>query len=112
MSIPDWWGFTLLALAAYRTWRLVAEDDILDRPRRWVLRLGRDWEKDGDPVPDGYRVKWGLFLTCPWCAGFWVTVLWWAAWQVTERWTLIIAVPFAASAVVGFLRVNLDPPEE
>ena len=112
MSVPDWWSFTLLALAAYRTWRLLAEDEILDRPRRWALRLGEDWEKDGDPVPDNYRVDWGLFLMCPWCCGFWISIAWWAAWQATEKWTLVVAVPLALSAVVGFQRGKLDPPEE
>lgn len=111
MTIPNWYGFILLFLAAYRVFRLIAEDDILERPRRWFLNLPREWEK-GDRVPEGFRDKWSLFITCPACAGFWITVAWWAAYQITNKWTLVFAVPFAANAVLIFLRRNLDPAEE
>jgi hypothetical protein len=100
VSVPSVWAFVLLALASYRLWRLLAEDDLLDRPRRWALRLG-DWE-DGQPVPDGYRIKWGEFLACPWCAGFWIAVGWWAAWLAWDD-TLALAVPFALSAILGLV---------
>lgn len=103
VNIPDWWGFLLLAAAAWRTFQLIARDDILDRPRRWVLRLG-DWRKEGDKIPEGYREKLGLFIECPYCAGFWIVVAWWAAWQIEDRWTLIVAVPFALSAAL----ISLD----
>jgi Protein of unknown function (DUF1360) len=76
------------------------------------LRLGRDWQKEGDPVPDDYREEWGLFLMCPWCAGFWITLLIWGSWLLTEDWATALAVPWAISAVVGLVRTNLDPPEE
>jgi hypothetical protein len=110
VSVPDWWATLLLALASYRAWRLLAEDDILDVPRRYLLRLG-DWRKQGDPVPAGYRAAAGSFLQCAWCSGFWVALAWWAAWQITEKWTLVFAAPFAISALVGFSRARLDPPE-
>ena len=32
-QIPTWYGTILLSLAAYRVWRVLAEDTILDRPR-------------------------------------------------------------------------------
>jgi hypothetical protein len=110
-SIPSWWEFALLALAAFRVYRLIAEDTILDRPRRRILRLGRDWEKQGDPVPENYRAEWGTFLTCPWCAGFWITLAWWAAWLISEEWATWAAVPWAASAVVALVAKNLDAEE-
>ena len=76
----------LLALAAWRIFQLIAEDTILDGPRRYVTaRLDAKWE---------------LFIECPYCAGFWIAVAWWAAWQVNEHWTLIVAVPWALSAGV------------
>lgn len=99
-------------LAAYRTWRLIAEDDILNRPRRWLLRLGSEWEKEGDRVPEGFRQKWATFLTCVWCMGAWCSLAWWAVWQIEEHGTLVVATPFAISAGVGFLRRSLDPPDE
>lgn len=97
--VPSLWAFLLLALASYRTWHLLAEDTILDRPRRALLRLG-DWRTAGDPVPDTYRTDLGEFIRCPWCLGFWIATAWWAAWLVWDD-TLVVAVPFALSAVLA-----------
>lgn len=79
---PDWWEFVLLAVAVWRIWHLLAHDSILDRPRRYLLRLSPDWRKEGDPVGEGYRLEWALFLTCPYCAGFWIGLLAYAGWIV------------------------------
>lgn len=103
MEIPNWYELLLLALAAFRVWRLLAEDEILDRPRRFILRLGVEWEKEGDPVPADYRGGWALFLTCYWCMGFWVSVAAWGAWQIAPHETLVLAVPFALSALVALV---------
>ena len=98
MSVPSLWAFVLLALASYRTWKLLADDEILDRPRRWALCL-EDWE-EGKPVPEHYRLGWGAWLACPWCAGFWIALGWWAAWLAWDD-VLALAVPFALSAVLA-----------
>lgn len=111
MTIPDWWGFVLLSLGAYRIWRLLAEDTILERPRRWLVRLGPNWRSEGDPVPDNYREYIALFLMCPFCLGAWVSLTVWGSWQFWPQTTTAVLVPFAISAVVGFTRVNLDPPD-
>ena len=111
MTVPDWWTFVLLSLAAYRLWRLLAVDVILDQPRRWVVGLGYRWA-DGDPIPKKYREHWSLFLECPWCLGFWVALAWWGLWQIWEHGVLVVSVPLALSAVIGLVRENLDPPEE
>jgi hypothetical protein len=103
MEIPNWYETLLLAAAAYRFWRLLAEDDILDRPRRLLLRLGEAWEKEGDPVPPDYRGSWAEFLICPWCAGFWTAIAWWGAWQIWPHAAIVVAVPFAISALVGLI---------
>lgn len=100
MTIPTWWQFALLGLAAWRTFQLLAHDEVLDRPRRWVLRLDPGWEKAGDPVGDGYRLAWAKFLTCPYCFGFWLAVAWWIFWQGSEHWSVVTATPFALSAVL------------
>jgi hypothetical protein len=100
VNVPDWWGAVLLALAAWRTFQLIARDDgpffIIDRARRWVLRLG-NW-KVGERTPASYRQNLGDFVTCPYCAGFWITLAWWGAWQIDGRITLIVAAPFALMA--------------
>jgi hypothetical protein len=107
--IPSPYEALLLAFAAYRVWRLVAEDDLTDSIRRRFLRLG-NWREEGDAVPLDYRAGVGNFLGCAWCLGFWVALAWWAAWLVWAD-TVIVAVPFALSAAVGFMRVKWDPPE-
>jgi hypothetical protein len=104
--IPSWWQFTLLAAAAYRLWRLVAEDTILDRPRAWLLGAPGWSPDDGDPPP-GYRQELAVFLTCGWCMGFWLSVLAWGAWLVAPHATLVAATPFAISAVVGALAAKI-----
>lgn len=115
--IPDWWIFILLALVAYRLWRLLAEDTILDGPRKRLYGLV-GWQED-DPAPDTYREKTALFIECPWCAGAWVSGLVYLIWlwllgnpDHPSDVLLGVGVWFALSAAVGLLRTNLDPPEE
>jgi hypothetical protein len=81
--------FTILALAAYRTWAILAEDDLTEPLRR---RLSP---------------AWAAFVVCPWCLGFWVAVAWAAAFWVDER-AVWAAVPFALSAVVGLVYEALE----
>lgn len=100
MKIPGWYVLILLSLAAFRTWRLLAEDDILDRPRRYITKLGEKWEKEGDPVPSDYRLALGSFIDCPWCLGFWLALGWWAGWQIWPFGVEVAAVPMALSALV------------
>lgn len=100
MTLPGWYPLVLIGIAAWRTFQLVAYDEILDRPRRWFLRLDPAWEEDGDPVGEKYRLKWALFITCPYCAGFWISLAWFIAYQIDPRWASIVAVPFVINAVV------------
>lgn len=117
--VPTLFQFALLCLAAFRLWRLLSDDDILDRPRRWLMRLPRDWE-EGKPIPVGYRNEWALFLTCPWCAGAWVSLITYIGWMFTigntpdsaSDYFVAAGIWFAISAVVGLLRENLDSPEQ
>jgi len=101
VSVPGWYALLLLALAAFRTWRLLAEDDILDRPRRYVTRLGREWQEEGDTIPADYRMALGKFIGCSWCLGLWVALAWWGAWQVWAFGTEVTAVPLALSALLA-----------
>ncbi len=98
-AVPTWWPFLLLALAAFRTWRLIAEDTILDPIRVRLLTRGE---------PDEYRAKWVEFIRCPWCAGAWISVAWWLFWVWQPHWTLVVATPFAISAIVGLVAANFD----
>lgn len=109
MRVPDWYALMLLALAAFRIYRLIAEDVVLDRPRAWILRLG-GW-KEGQPTPRGYRAKLGEFLTCPWCAGFYVSCVVWLCFSWQPHITLIVSTPFALNALLALTAKNLDKDE-
>ncbi|MES2179862.1 MAG: DUF1360 domain-containing protein [Gemmatimonadota bacterium] len=93
-AIPNWWAFLLLVLAAYRTWRLLALDTITDPIRHRFVRAESKTEE---------------FLQCPYCFGFWVTLAWWLAWVAWPHWSLVVATPFALSAVVALIGARLDP---
>ncbi len=92
-AIPDWYALILLGLASFRLWRVLAEDDVLERPRLWVL------------VKAPWLETW---LTCPWCSGAWIAVGWWLAWVCSPHWSLVISAPFAVSAILGLIATALD----
>jgi hypothetical protein len=112
VDVPYWWEAALLALATWRIFNLLAHDKITDRLRRWFLNIPDEWEKEGDPVGEDFRLKWALFLICPYCAGFWIGLVWWLSWQVFPHATLVVAVPFALNAGVIALAKILTPEEE
>lgn len=90
---PTGWEFLLLALAAWRTWMLLAADTILD-PLRDRLLPGRP-----------RLLSW---LECPYCAGFWTAAAWAAAYWAAGDWALAAATPFALSAAVVFADAAVD----
>ncbi len=94
MSVPSVWPFVLLVMSAYRSWRLLAVDEVGDRPRNWLL----------DRTP--WLQHW---LECPWCAGAYSAVAWWCAYEWSPHVSLVVATPFALSLVVGLVARNLDP---
>lgn len=98
--IPDLYEIVLLAVAAWRTFQLLSDDDILDRPRRWALHLGDQWEEEGDPVPDNYRFNAAAWLACPYCSGAWIGAAWWLAWLIAGDWALLFSTPLVISSVV------------
>jgi hypothetical protein len=106
--IPSPWPFALLVLAAYRVWRLLAEDTILDRPRGWLYGAAGWDPESGDEPPPGFRAKLALFVSCPWCSGAWICAAVWAFWSWQPHWMLVVCVPFAISAAGGIVAKNLD----
>jgi hypothetical protein len=106
LTFPNWYELALLALAAWRLFHLVAFDDILDRPRRYITRLNKSWRQEGDATGEQYRAGLAGFLTCPFCLGFWVSVAVWVAWLVFPTETLWVAVPLALNAaLIGAQRI-------
>lgn len=90
--VPGWWALLLLALASFRSWRILGVDTVLDPLRDRLVRDGTE-----------YRQELDEFLHCPWCLGWWVSVVWWLAWLAFPHATLVVAVPFAISAGVGLV---------
>lgn len=100
-NIPNWWQTLLLLSAAYRVWRLLAYDTILETPRTWVL----------DRIDPTRNEKWSLFLLCPWCAGFWITGVALALYCIWYGWIGVLnflVVWFAMSLGVGLLGSKVD----
>jgi len=92
--IPDWIELALLGLAAWRTWALLALDDIIARPRRYVTSRFPGVED---------------FLDCPFCSGFWIALGWWGAWQLWPQGTLVAAGAVSIAAIVALIeRLSSD----
>lgn len=93
VKTPDWWVFTLLALASWRTWTLFASDKILERPMDAFYRRLRPQER---------RTFWREFVECPRCFGAWVALAWFLGWLAFPTEATIFAIPWALSAAVIF----------
>jgi hypothetical protein len=102
---PSPWQFLVVALAVFRLWRLLAQDDL-----PWLVRLRN--------AAVGARETAGVWtfrhptvahwLQCPWCLGAWLTVGWTVFWWLDGRLALYVALPFALSATVGLIAKRLD----
>jgi len=114
MNLIEPWAFVVIALAVFRVYRLIAEDTILDYPRRKLLRLADEWEQEGDDPGDDYRTEWGIFITCPWCLGFWLSGIALVVYSILFEWVGVfsfLCLWFAISAVVALIAKNLDKEE-
>jgi uncharacterized protein DUF1360 len=100
MSVPSWWEALLLASGAWRVFHLLAHDEILERPRRYVTRLNKTWTKEGEATGEDYREALGRFIDCPFCFGFWIALAWWVSWLIWPTETLYAATPLMLSAGV------------
>jgi hypothetical protein len=97
MTIPNWYVQILLGLAAFRVWKLLGDDTILDKPRAWVVYGFRKWRGNGTAT---YAED---FISCPWCLGFWVGLVWWGAYELWPHGTTVAAVPFAIAAIAALI---------
>ena len=110
--IPAPWHALVLALAAYRLARLIGWDEFppVAKLRAWAT--GQYTSKG--PYVDGNHLLYRRpllehFLTCPFCQGFWTSVIVYLAWRFAPVETLYACAPFALSAAVGLISKNLDP---
>lgn len=101
MTIPEPWPAVVLALATFRITRLIGWDDLTAPFRGWVV----GWSENGD-----HERQWAFaLLSCPWCVGWWVSLLAALGWYASPHWAILVALPFALSAVVGLCARWLDP---
>lgn len=95
--IPAPLVLVVLALAAFRTYRLLAFDMVL-RPLRDRV-VGAHYPPKRPPFFDrSWLADW---LVCGWCSGFWWSLLWYLAWLAWPSGSLYGAVPMAVSAAVA-----------
>lgn len=120
--IPAAWTTVLLALAAFRVTRLVGWDDFppVARARSWVVgayvpkrgSTNANLGLTGETTDDGIVFRRPVlehFLHCPYCVGFWISLVAYLAWVVFPTETQYAAMPFALSAMVGITARMLDP---
>lgn len=68
MTIPVWLQLLVYALAVARVTGLIVADSITEPVRDWItVRL------DDRPATLGEAIS--TLITCPWCAGMWVSLV-------------------------------------
>jgi len=84
---------TLIGIASYRLYRLIAEDTATEHWRDWVLSRSPVWVD--------------AMVSCSWCLGSWVAFgITWAT-DATVGLQAPMLVGLAAAVVVGWLGENL-----
>ena len=89
-------NFVILALGAYRLTHLITTDAIADGFRNWV------WSKYSPMTKIGY------LITCNWCTGFWVSLLFVVGASVLPQITFVVSLLLAISAVIGLLSAWIE----
>lgn len=112
--IPTPWVGLVLALATFRLARLAGWDDFppVAKLRAKIVgeRQHHDSTIDRDhPIIVYKRPTLNHFLGCPYCVGFWIGVVVYAAWLAQPRWTLYALAVFALNGAVGIIARMLDP---
>ena len=133
MRTPSSLDLVILALFAFRLTRLVGWDDLTITLRTRILGftdqeydeaasvVAHYQERGEDPwAPAAYnrhatfigsprRFYLAKLAHCPWCVGFWISLLVWLAYQLEPRVTVEVGVAFALASLVGLVAKNLDP---
>lgn len=103
---PSWLELALLVLGSYRITRLIGWDDLPPIARLRDRLTGLRGNPDGAMWHERELLE--EFLACPFCLGFWVSLVVYIAWLSAERPTLYAVTPFAISGAVGLIAKNLD----
>lgn len=81
--------------------RFPPDDHVMDRrpPDRIPVEHWRRASNNVFVVTKGHWI--GELISCPWCAGWWVSLAVWVAFVLTPFWTIALLTPFALRAMVG-----------
>lgn len=102
--IPGPWTGAVLTLAVFRLVRLAGWDDFPLAVRLRAVLLGQD-----DPGKPSYRRPVvAELLHCPFCVGWWFSLLVYLAWIWQPRDVLYACAPLALSGAVGLIAKNWD----
>ena len=93
--MPSPFEAVLLALAAWRVWYLLAQDDLTDAARRYV-------------TDDGRRGQLAEFIQCPYCLGAHIAGAWVVAFAVWSEGTMWAALVFALACAPVILNHMLS----
>lgn len=90
--MPSFFEFVVLSLAVFRVTKFFISDFLISglRDRFW-----------GKFPPES--TKLGYLTTCPWCLGFWVSLVFYSCYTIVPVLSLWVASVLALSAVVGLL---------
>lgn len=106
------WQFVVVALGAYRLWRIAARDTITAPAREAATGYDDAGAPGLNEAPrKTARVYLSALVRCPWCLGFWISLAAYVAWRLWPHATLVAATPLALSAVLGLVKKNLDKEE-
>lgn len=85
-------AIVILSLAVFRVTRLLIEDTILEPLReKTIFKMH----------PTDSKIR--ELFTCPWCVGFWLSMMAVGMFYLWPAVILWLALPFAISAVVGLI---------
>lgn len=117
-QIPLLGMLLFLALACYSVTRLIVTDEfpLFAKPREWLKARyppsHTTWKKRPPKRVESRALSSGIWavdeghwigdmISCPWCAGWWVSLVGWALFLVSPTWITALAIPFALRAFVG-----------
>lgn len=111
--LPSPWVAVVLAFGVYRVFRLIGWDDM-----PWVVKArakltGEHVHYDttvnrDNPIYRYTRPTIHHLINCPYCIGFWLSIVAYLAWRFEPTVTLYALAPFALSAAVGLIAKNWD----
>lgn len=102
--------FSILALAVFRTVRLLTYDSIAQFIRDWFVQktIHDDGTVTRAPLPYGLRRSLGNLISCPWCIAVWITLFYSFFYFLTEfAWYPLLLLAIAGVASVFQIFANL-----